>query len=100
MRSCSACGGRSLVKDSRENENDYGQVSIYRRRECTVCGHTWSTYEVSSEDFVSIRHNEKIVNMISEIFEHRRHGRLSHLWLNAKSSRRPFTGGSKRKGTK
>lgn len=41
---CAHCGGLSFVADSRPQAEE-----IFRRRKCRVCGHRWSTYEVSRE---------------------------------------------------
>lgn len=37
---CPECGNETLVKDSRENDND-----IMRRRECNACGYRFNTVE-------------------------------------------------------
>lgn len=37
---------KSRVIDKRNNGKE---DSIYRRRECTKCGHRWTTYEIKNE---------------------------------------------------
>ena len=48
---CPRCGDKTAVLDSRprvtSNRDLYGM--IYRRRECSVCQHRFTTYEVSED---------------------------------------------------
>lgn len=45
---CPECGGLAKVFDSRPNRQ-----TVYRRRHCLseTCGHRWSTWEMTEEDY-------------------------------------------------
>lgn len=53
---CKKCESfESKVTDSRGLED---QNRIKRRRECLVCGHRWTTYEIDSKDLKGeVRHD-------------------------------------------
>ena len=48
---CLKCDGVSTVFNSRVDKNGWR----WRRRECTVCEHRWTTYEVPAELLTSLR---------------------------------------------
>jgi len=43
---CEACGGHSRVYSTRTSAIPNG---IYRRRECSLCNHRWTTVEISAD---------------------------------------------------
>jgi transcriptional regulator NrdR family protein len=49
MKPCPKCQSTSRVIDSRQNYEH-----TYRRRECNKCAHTWTTYEIHSDQFDKI----------------------------------------------
>ena len=42
MMKCEKCGGRGNVYLSRHKDNG----TVYRRRKCQLCGHSWTTVEL------------------------------------------------------
>lgn len=50
MRRCVKCSGPSGVYETRENDD-----TVRRARECKVCGHRWTTLEVSHEQMARYR---------------------------------------------
>lgn len=58
---CPKCRGKTKVTDSRAMRNKNG---IRRRRQCQVCGHSFTTYEVfeqslNIEELISLRLNRR-----------------------------------------
>lgn len=49
---CEVCGEGSTVKETRHESSNHDRARacepgfIYRRRECTKCGHRWDTVEM------------------------------------------------------
>lgn len=41
---CSKCGAGSTVYETRESE-----TTVWRRRECRICHHRWTTYEAPQD---------------------------------------------------
>ena len=53
--SCRNCGGwKSIVKDSRGVETQFGGMSVRRRRECVDCGFRFTSYEITDAVWESI----------------------------------------------
>ena len=44
---CTLCGGKVYVVETEPRKH----VLVWRRRACRVCGHRFTTYEVSVEDY-------------------------------------------------
>ena len=62
---CPNCGSdHSAVYDSRPRPS-----SVCRRRECSACGHRWSTIELSIEEHNALRRLYDIVQEAREILE-------------------------------
>lgn len=66
---CPECGGKSRVAETRSDE-----YSIYRRRECKVCNHRFTTYEFTPMELTELfeQHFEKntvykLANVISTV---------------------------------
>ena len=53
---CEACGGESLVVDSRKSSIEN---AIHRRRKCRICKRTWATIEMSADVIKYILKEEK-----------------------------------------
>lgn len=45
---CPECESRSSCEKRRPLG---GSSAVYRRRECVACGHRWSTYEISEDEW-------------------------------------------------
>lgn len=60
---CPKCGGKVLVIDTAGERNN----TVYRRRKCTVCGHSFFTKEalVSSEEAKFVLNNKRIKGEIN-----------------------------------
>jgi len=51
-RRCPCCGGgKAKVYDSRVRDS---MGTIWRRRKCPACSHTWSTYEIGAAEYERI----------------------------------------------
>ncbi len=58
---CPACDNyKSKVVNSRFTTNKFR----LRRRECKLCRHRWTTYEIGEEAYKKIHHNEKLLRRI------------------------------------
>jgi len=61
MKPCPKCQGFARVTDSRQTYDH-----TYRRKTCQKCAHTFSTYEIHSDEFDKVNKYNNLKKIISE----------------------------------
>lgn len=60
---CPSCGERrNGVKDSRASDADYSMIR--RRRECRVCNHRWTTFEVHADSLPHLNPPDDLIGRV------------------------------------